>query len=142
MNLQVVVYKSGQLLVVNNYDKQLRHCTKIAVKTLCIRVGQVFGFDTYQATQPSLIFGCRHRHHRCRLDSSVAPSTDSHLPTLAVKRLPNSANNTKTNIVVVVVALVPIVVARRGTAVFRIVDPRTAPQSGSPTPSLLPQPIE
>ena len=141
MNSQVVVCKSGQLSVVNNYES-LQDSTEIAVKTLCIRVGQVFGFDTYQATQPSLIFGYRHRHHRCRLDSSVAPSTDSHLPTLAVKRLPNSANNTKTNIVVVVVALRPIVVARRGTAVFRIVDPRTAPQSGSPTPSLLPQPIE
>ena len=141
MNSQVVVCKSGQLSVVNNYES-LQDSTEIAVKTLCIRVGQVFGFDTYQATQPSLIFGYLHRHHRCRLDSSVAPSTDSHLPTLAVKRLPNSANNTKTNIVVVVVALRPIVVARRGTAVFRIVDPRTAPQSGSPTPSLLPQPIE
>ena len=98
---------------------------------------------TYQATQPSFIFGYRHRHHRSRLDSSVAPSTDSHLPTLAVKRPPNRADNTKTIIVVVVVALRPIVVvARRGTAVFRIVGPGTAPQSGSPTPSLLPRPIE
>ncbi len=116
---------------------------------------------TYQATQLSLIFGYHHplgsqspaegnppaalthRHHRCRLDSSVALSTDSHLPTLAVKRHPNRADNTKTNIVVVVVALRPIVVvARRGTAVFRIVDPGTAPQSGSPTPSLLPRPFE
>jgi hypothetical protein len=91
---------------------------------------------TYQATQPSFIFGYRHRHHRCRLDSSVALSTDSHLPTLAVKRHPGSAHNTKTNIVVVVVARV-VVVAIRGTAVFRIVVPGTAPQSGSPTPSLL-----
>ncbi|WP_306426881.1 hypothetical protein [Nostoc sp. CHAB 5836] len=91
---------------------------------------------TYQATQPSLIFGYRHRHHRCRLDSSVALSTDSHLPTLAVKRHPNGADNTKTNIVVVVIARV-VVVAGRGTAVFSIVVPGTAPQSGSPTPSLL-----
>ena len=96
---------------------------------------------TYQATQPSFIFGYRYRHHRCRLNSSVALLTDSHLPTLAVKSSPNSADNTNTNIVVDVVALVPIVVvARRRTAVLRIVDPRPAPQSGSPTPSLLPQP--
>ena len=54
------------------------------------------------------------------------------------KSSPNNADNTKTNIVVVVVAVV--VVAIRGTAVLRIVDPRPAPQSGSPTPSLLPQP--
>ncbi len=99
--------------------------------------------NAYQATQLSLIFGYRHRHHRNKLDSSVALSTDSHLPTLAVKRPPERADNTKTNIVVDVVALRPIVVvAKRGTAVFRIVVPGTAPQSGSPTPSLLPQPSE
>lgn len=106
------------------------------------RVEQLFGCNTYQATQLSLIFGYRHRHHRNRLDSSVAPSTDSHLATLAVKRPPNSADNTKTNIVVDVVALRPIVVAGCRTAVFRIIDPGTAPQSGSPTPSLLPRPSE
>jgi len=63
MNSPAVVCKSGQLLVVNNYES-LQDSTEIAVKTPCIRVGQVFGFDTYQATQPSFIFGCRYRHHR------------------------------------------------------------------------------
>ncbi|NJL11096.1 MAG: hypothetical protein HC908_15535 [Calothrix sp. SM1_7_51] len=84
---------------------------------------------------------------------------DSHLPTLAmssvaeteadsskltnpwVKSAPDRTHHTKTNIVVVVVAPI-VVVARRGTAVIRIVVPGTAPQSGSPIPSLLPQPSE
>ena len=42
---------------------------------------------------------------------------------------PNPADNTKTDIVVVVVALRNIVVAKRGTAVIGIEVPRTAPQN-------------
>ena len=44
---------------------------------------------------------------------------------------PDRADNTKTNNVVVVVAVA--VGARRGTAVLRIADPRTAPQHPSST---------
>ncbi|BAY45960.1 hypothetical protein SAMD00079811_35670 [Scytonema sp. HK-05] len=115
--------------------------TPSAQQSVC-RVEQLFGFHL-PSYPTQLIFGYCHQHRRNRLDSSVAPSTDSHLPTLAVKRPPNPTGDTKTNIVVDVVALRPIVVvAGRGTAVFRIVDPGTAPQSGSPIPSLLSRPSE
>ena len=64
--------------------------------------------------------------------------TNSHLPTLTVKSSPAIADKAKTNIVVVVVA--PIIVdANRRAAIIRIVVPRTAPKSGSPTPSSIPR---
>ena len=54
------------------------------------------------------------------------------------KRSPAIADKAKTNIVVVVVAPI-IVVANRRAAIIRIVVPRTAPKSGSPTPSSIPR---
>jgi hypothetical protein len=92
---------------------------------------------TYQAPRLGLIFGCRCQHHRSRLDSSIALSTDSHLPTLTVKSAPGTAHHAKTDVLVVVVA--PIVVAVSGTAFIRVVEPRAAAQSGSPAPSSMPR---
>ena len=51
---------------------------------------------------------------------------------------PEPAHYPKTVIVVVVVAPI-VVVAGRGTAVFWLIVPGTAPQSGSPTPSSMPR---
>ncbi len=71
------------------------------------------------------------------LDSPKVRPTDSHLPVLAAKSAGGDADNTKTDIVVTVVAIVVVVAVRRA-AVFRIVDPGAAPQSGSPHPSSIP----
>ena len=54
-----------------------------------------------------------------------------------MKRLPGNTDDTKTPIVVVVVAPIPVAVSR--TAVIRVVGPGTAAQSGSPDPSLAPR---
>jgi hypothetical protein len=62
------------------------------------------------------------------LDSLVALSTDSHLPTLTVKSTRRPASQTQTDIIVVVARIVPVAVRR--TAVPGIIVPRpTAQQS-------------
>ena len=58
------------------------------------------------------------------LDSTFARPTDSHLPVLAQKSARQHAHNTKTVIVVDIIARV-IVVAVGGTAIISIVVPRT-----------------
>ena len=89
---------------------------------------------TYQATQPSLIFGYRHRHHRCRSGLFKARSTHSHTPTLAQKSARRGNYNPKTDVVVPVVRVV--VVTIRRTAIPRIIVPgTTAQQPEVPTPS-------
>ena len=53
-----------------------------------------------------------------------------------MKSTPGNTDDTKTPVLVVVVAPIPVTVRR--TAVIRVVVPRAAPQSGSPDPSLVP----
>jgi hypothetical protein len=63
----------------------------------------------------------------------LAHSANSHWPTLAVKSTRNQTNHPKTDVVVTIVARVPVAISR--AAVPRIVVPRTAAQqAGLPYP--------
>ncbi len=101
-----------------------------------MRVGKLFGF-TLPRSPTQFDFWILLPASQEAAELFGVRLTDSHLPTLTMRSFPEQTYYPKTVIVVTILARI-VVVADRGTAVIRIVTPRTAPQSGSPSPNSTP----